>query len=51
MSEEKKESALAGVARMFRPDPAKPSAPPPSCCGECGGGEKKKDNNSTEKKP
>lgn len=51
MSDDKKDSVLASVAKLFRPDPANPPAPPPSCCGECGGGEKKKDNNTTEKKP
>ncbi len=41
MTEESKKSGLlASVAKMFTPDPSKPSAPPPSCCGECGGGKK-----------
>ena len=50
MSDEKKSGVLASVAKLFTPDPSKPSAPPPSCCGECGG-EKKKDNNVKEQKP
>ena len=47
--DKKKESVLAGVARMFKPDPAVPAAPPPSCCGECGG-EKKKTETKGEQK-
>ena len=49
--QDSKNSVLASVAKLFRPDPANPPAPPPSCCGECGGGEKKKDNKTEEKKP
>ena len=50
MSDDKKPGVLAGVAKLFTPDPSKPPAPPPSCCGECGG-EKKKDSNVKEQDP
>lgn len=49
MSEEKKTSVLASVAKLFTPDPNRPSAPPPSCCGECGGA-KNKDSRAQEQK-